>query len=254
LKDIKFYYAPEASRNIISDNDVKEFYFINRDNISNKYVLTHKETREKLEFIGNTEGLFELKVYLKRGVESNNINVNYSISTVNDMVQLHKQMNYIDISQLKNLYDNGKLKCNNFNQLYNEFKSKHSSTCMGCKKGKMHDISHPLSDSPKPTRCGQLLHIDLFYIGASVWGKKQLIMLLAVDVYSLHVTVVFLKNKTKEELKRALEQVYAIYSIAGNKIEEIRSDMEPGIKALVTEFGMKGIKITFLPLRATMLI
>mgnify|MGYP001597378915 FL=1 len=260
---INFYYSPGANRNILSDKDAKEYFFINRDNVNNKYLLKNKTSGKTIQFCGDENGffVFKLKVTNNNNIKNDqngelfskidncnvsDVNVNITISGVSDLMRLHQQLNYSDINNILLLYKNGKIKCEQFNKLFNEFKESHGSKCLGCLLGKFQDIPHPKSESIKPSKPGELLQMDLYYIGSDTWGnRKKMIMMLVVDAFSLHRMTIFLNNKSKEEIRRALDEVEAVYGLAGLKIQEIRSDLESGLRALEIELNKKGIRLSW---------
>lgn len=150
---------------------------------------------------------------------------------------LHHTCGHPSDKKLKMMIDSGVITNTTVSAKDIDQATKLLGACIDCIRGKAAKYRSKHSSEPRASVIGEVLHIDLLYYGPK--NNKETFMI-TVDEASGYCMTVLLKNSKSEEIKSAIDQVFAFYRSYGHTVKRIASDRESSISANKTDLNNSG--------------
>jgi len=148
---------------------------------------------------------------------------------------IHRNLHHPSDAVLKRMIRNGKIigtPC--VASDVDKYREKYG-LCEGCAKGKMTaKAAHP-SLTPRSSKCGDLVHVDLMFVGGFIF-------IVAVDDYSRKKIVVEVASKQKADIIHGIESMTGAFLEHGFGMLEIRHDGEGSLVNSVNDLNVIGVK------------
>ena len=147
---------------------------------------------------------------------------------------LHEALGHPSAKRLKQTLSSGKLTDCHLTAQDVDLMYKVLGECEACLAGKTTNPPAPASESPKATKVGEVLHVDMAFTHGH--GSSKVPNLIAVDEFSKYIVCVPLENKTQEHVQQALENILKFFARHGHHTRTIITDREPVFVAISKNF------------------